>query len=322
MGIGCGLGLEAYRRFRAYSSGRPTEAGDPGRSGEPNRSGEPADPPHQTVYDPALLDRFGIDFRRVSLESEARVLSAGAPGAADVGGPGPDRLGPHALVARAPCPGPFGQCVERVGFEPFLAMLGGAGPSLEAIALVGEAAEVVASGYRRLLGQVGPYVDLVEFGDDYAYAGGPFFAPATFDAVFAPAVAMIIGVIRELAPGAKVLFHSCGAVLDLMPALVAAGIDILSPLDPSGKGMTPEVIADVARRLRTQRGERLILHGGLAPGVLTESEKTVRRAVRRLVRALGRDGGYILAPAGDVLEDVPPEKLETFFRLAREEGKS
>jgi len=205
-----------------------------------------------------------------------------------------------------------------VGFERFLAMLGG--PGVEALSLVGQAVEAITASYRRLLGETGPDIDLVELGDDYAYTEGPFLAPATFDAVFGPALAVVIGVIRDLAPGAKVLFHSCGAILDLAPALVAAGIDVLSPLDPSGRGMAPEVVADTASNLRTVRGERLVLHGGLAPHVLAGSREGIRQEVRHLVRVLGAAGAYILAPAGDVLEDVPPENLEAFFHIAVEEG--
>lgn len=306
MGTGCGLGREAYRCYLAHAgmaAGMAANETEPGGAARRGIEVLSADSPFATVYDPELVGRFGLDFRRVGLDSRS------------FGPSGTDQ----ALVARIPCPGPMGLCVERLGFEAFLALLGE--NEDEAATRVGEATQTVLETYRLLLGVVGHFVDLVEVADDFAYAGGPFMSPATFARVFQPALALVVETIRELAPGAAVLFHSCGAVLDLVPALVAAGIDVLSPLDPSGRGMAPEVIADTGRRLRTARGQRLVLHGGVAPGLLVQDEAAVRSEVRHLVRTLGAEGGYILAPAGDILEDVAPEKLEAFFRIAAEEAR-
>jgi len=35
----------------------------------------------------------------------------------------------------------------------------------------------------------------------------------------------------------------------------------------------------------------------------------VREHIRELVRILGQDGGYVLAPAHNMQEDVPPENI-------------
>ncbi len=297
MGTGCGFGVEAYRRFQAY-------AGEPDYRGLVV-SGQPC----PTVYDPDLVGRFGLDFRRVGLPE----LSGGGAAALSA-------ETEQAIVARAPSSGPFGLCVESVGLEAFLSMLHDR--EEDAAALVAESTEALLGVYRLLLDGAGPFVHLVEVADDYAYAGGPFLAPATFAHIFQPALALIVETIRGLAPGAAILFHSCGAVLDLLPGLLEAGIDVLSPLDPTGRGMTPEVLLDTARRVRTASGGRLVLHGGFDPRTLTGTEDDIRREVRRLVTTLGADGSYILAPAGDVLEDVPPRNLEAFFRIAAEEGAS
>lgn len=322
MGTGCGLGLEAHRRFLAWTRGAgpavppgsPGAAVPPGAAGPTGPAAEPqaetvTGPPCPTVYDPSLLERFGVDFRRVGpAPGEPRDLAAEAEAVRATTG--------RAVVARAPCSGPFGWCVERVGLEAFLTTL--RRREVEAMALVGQATEAILAGYRSLLGEVGPFVDLVEVADDYAYARGALFAPATFEAVFQPALGLIIETIHELAPRARVLFHSCGALTDLLPGLIAAGVDVLSPLDPTARGMTPEILRDTAARLRTSRGQKLVLHGGLNPAVLTGSEGDIRREVRRLVDTLGAEGGYILAPASDILEDVPPRQLEAFFRIATE----
>jgi len=306
MGTGCGLGEVAHRRLVEHVGlGRPA-----GAPSEPQSLERVTEGSSVTVYDPAVLERFGVDFRRVGLRFGGALPAAGlaeeARGVRDLTG--------RAVVARTPGPGPLGWCLEKEGFERFLVEL--RRRERDAAALVGRAVEELESRYRLLLGAVGPLVDLVELADDYAFAGGPLISPEVFDRVFRPALGRLVRVIRALAPGARILFHSCGSIVSLLDGLAAAGVDVVSPLDPTGRGMEPKRLKRAAARLRTPRGGRLVLHGGLDPRVLTGSPRDVRREVKRLATVLGEGGGYILAPAGDILEDVPPENIQALFEAA------
>ena len=81
----------------------------------------------------------------------------------------------------------------------------------------------------------------------------------------------------------------------------------------------PEVM-DIWSLLPQYRG-RLAFHGGLSTqqtlpfGTVEE----VKDEVDRLL-ALGRDGGYILAPAHDVEGDVPLENMLAFIDTAKEQS--
>jgi len=289
----------------------PQPAATQGGLDEPQRVAILKDTVCPTIYDPAILEWFDVDFRRIGNGT------GGGPTLEEV--MAVRRLTGRAVVARAPCGGPFGRCIGKYGFETFFTEL--RRNERDAAAAVHAAAAEVARAYRRMLAEVGPAVDLVEVADDYAFTGGPLVSPEVFGRVVGPALATVIRTIHEAAPGARVLFHSCGSILPLLPALLDAGIDVLSPLDPTGRHMDPETVAERAGRLRTARGERLVLHGGLDPRLLTGSVGDIRREVRRYVSVLGRAGGYILAPSTDILEDVPATGLAALFEIAAEEAR-
>ena len=64
-------------------------------------------------------------------------------------------------------------------------------------------------------------------------------------------IAPPIRTLAELAHrhGVKFMFHSCGAVRDLIPDLIELGVDILNPIQPAAAGMAPE---GLKRRFRRQ----------------------------------------------------------------------
>jgi len=96
--------------------------------------------------------------------------------------------------------------------------------------------------------------------------------------------------------GKFVMIHSCGDVDELFDDLIAAGVNCFNPFQPE--------VMDVEQLLPRYRG-RLAFHGGMSTqrtlpfGTVDE----VRVETRRLLE-LGREGGYIFAPAHNVEGDV------------------
>jgi len=101
--------------------------------------------------------------------------------------------------------------------------------------------------------------------------------------------------------GRFVMIHSCGDVDELFGDLVAIGLNSFNPFQPE--------VMDVYSLLTRYRG-RLAFHGGLSTQKTLPfgSVEDVRLETRRLLE-LGRDGGYIFAPAHDVEGDVPLENM-------------
>ena len=124
--------------------------------------------------------------------------------------------------------------------------------------------------------------------------------------IFAPLRRMAAVVHAE---GVKLMFHSCGAVREAIPDLIACGVDILNPLQPAARGMQPE-------GLKRDFGRSLALHGGIDIQFLLprESPETVAAETRRVARVLGSGGGYVLAPSHNIQLDTPTANILAMYR--------
>jgi uroporphyrinogen decarboxylase len=153
-------------------------------------------------------------------------------------------------------------------------------------------------------------IDAVYFGDDWGMQRGLQMGPATWRTFLYPVLKRMYGVVREA--GLYVLIHSCGDVDELFDDLVEIGVSCFNPFQPE--------VMDVASLLRQYRG-RLAFHGGLSTQRTLPygSPEDVRCETERLL-ALGREGGYIFAPAHDVEGDVPLENMLAFVEVLQQQS--
>ena len=89
---------------------------------------------------------------------------------------------------------------------------------------------------------------------------------------------------------------------ELFPDLIDSGLDVFNPFQP-------EVIdVDEAKR---RYGDRLSFYGGISTQRTLPYGSTgdVKEEVRRLLDRIGKNGGYIAAPAHDVPRDAKPENI-------------
>jgi uroporphyrinogen decarboxylase len=119
----------------------------------------------------------------------------------------------------------------------------------------------------------------------------------------------LAGVVHELAPEARVMFHSDGAVFDVLPDLIDAGIDVLEAVQTDAAGMDPH-------RLKQTFGSRIGFHGGISVQALLPraDAETVEAECRRLVDVFGRGGGYVAAPSHAIQVGTPPENVLAMLR--------
>ena len=117
--------------------------------------------------------------------------------------------------------------------------------------------------------------------------------------------------------GVYVFFHSDGAVREIIPEMIEAGIDVLNPIQWRSKGMD-------RAELKRDFGEQVIFHGGvdnqytLAFGSVDE----VREEVRHNIRVLGEGGGYILAPCHNMQAVGPSENIVAMYEAGYEYGQA
>lgn len=111
--------------------------------------------------------------------------------------------------------------------------------------------------------------------------------------------------------GYKVIHHSCGAVRDIIPDIIAQGADVIHPVQTLATGMDPV-------ELKAAFGDRVAFCGGVDTQELLVkgSPDDVRAAVRRL-RVLFPTG-LVLSPSHEaLLPDVPPANVWALFEEAR-----
>ena len=194
--------------------------------------------------------------------------------------------------------------------DKFLMLL--AGDPQRAHEFLDRLVEMHLANLEKFLGLVGPYIDIIVFGDDLGMQTGPQMSPDMYREFFKPRHARMWRRAKELAD-VKVKLHSCGGIRELLPDLIEAGLDAINPVQVSCRGMD-------AAELKAEFGRRLTLWGGgcdthavLAHGTPDE----VRRHVQEQVSILSPGGGFVFQQVHNILADVPPENIIAMFDAVR-----
>lgn len=156
-------------------------------------------------------------------------------------------------------------------------------------------------------------VDWTTVAEDLGAQQGLLYSPEQIRTFLLPRMKRMMDLAHQA--GAKVLTHSDGAIRDIIPDLIEAGMDILDPVQWRCKGMDREA-------LKRDFGDKIVFHGAmdnqytLAFGSVEE----VRQEVRDNIRILGAGGGYILGPCHNIQVVSPPENIVACYDTAYEEG--
>ncbi len=156
----------------------------------------------------------------------------------------------------------------------------------------------------KYLSAVGPYIDIIGFGDDLGMQTGPQISPRMYREFFQPRHKLLWSTAKKLAE-VKVMLHSCGGLYPLLPALIEAGLDATNPVQTTCQDMEPE-------RLKREYGRDLCFWGGgcNTRDVLNKgTPEQVADDVRRRVSVLAPGGGFVFQQIHNVMADVPPENI-------------
>ena len=240
-----------------------------------------------------------------------------------VEGPGGDQrfvLGAKQLRERTDraIVGLFGGNLLEWGFQlyrndNFLALL--AAEPEQAHGFLERLTELHIANLERYLGLVGPYIDVILFGDDLGMQTGPQISPRMYREFFKPRHARMWRRAKELAD-VKVLLHCCGGVRPLLPDLIDAGLDAINPVQISCKGMD-------AAGLKKDFGNDITFWGGgcdtqwlLANGTPGE----IREHVKRQVEILKPGGGFVFQQVHNILANVPPQNVVAMLDAVNSDG--
>lgn len=180
-------------------------------------------------------------------------------------------------------------------------------------AIIAHIVEYFLEYNRRVFEAAGDAIDILMMGDDFGTQQGPMMSLQTWRRCFRPGFAAFIELAHRY--GIRVMHHTCGSVVELIPDFIECGLDILQSLQPQAAGM------DLGA-LRRAYGRDLCFHGGIdIQGVLPHGRpEQVREHVCRQIEAAGNEGGYILCTAHNIQPDTPLENVLALFAAYEEFG--
>lgn len=171
--------------------------------------------------------------------------------------------------------------------------------------LVGKLADLKIEFWKMALSELADVVDVIAEADDYGTQESQLIDPEHFRQFYKPHISRIIGIMKQLAPGAKIMFHSCGNVRPIIPDFIEMGIDILNPVHINASGMEPY-------QLKKDFGKDIVFWGG---GVDTQkilptgTVKEVNEDVKKNIEALSPGGGFVFATVHNIQSEVPPQNI-------------
>jgi uroporphyrinogen decarboxylase len=178
-------------------------------------------------------------------------------------------------------------------------------------ALMEKLADLWIEMARDELDAVGNNADICFYGDDMAFQDGPMMSMDLYRKMIKPHHQRLFGYIKSRTR-AKIVYHTCGSVVHLIPDLIEMGVDALNPVQVSAKGMD-------TRALKREFGKEIGFWGGVDTQRVLPfgSPQDVAAEVRRRIDDLAVGGGYVLCAVHNIQADVPPANICAMYDTAR-----
>ena len=198
----------------------------------------------------------------------------------------------------------FSKVMDMFGIETGLAHIADRPDLIEAT--IRHIADFLEEYYRRFARAGRGHFEILAWGDDFASQQGLLLRPALWRQWFLPMWKRLFAIAHE--NDMKAALHSCGSVRAILGDLVDIGLDILENVQVKAAGMDPG-------ELKREFGRHLTFYGGMdTQEVLPQgTAEHVRREVRRLIDAMGRDGRFIFCTVHYLMDDVPVENALAMY---------
>lgn len=143
-------------------------------------------------------------------------------------------------------------------------------------------------------------IDGIFFGDDWGDQRGIIVGPERWRKYLKPRWARIYEAAHRY--GKIVMHHSCGSVAEIIPDFIEIGMDVLESVQPEAAGMNPY-------ELKKKWDGQIAFWGCLGNQSIIPlgTPQQLKMEIRRLKIEMGRNGGYILAPAKPLQPETPTE---------------
>ncbi len=158
-------------------------------------------------------------------------------------------------------------------------------------------------------------VNAIWLGEDLGSQTSTIISPEDWRFRFKPRHKRLIERLRNENPEIIIIMHSDGAVAPLIDDFIEIGVDVYNPLQPNVYGSDPQELKD-------KYGSKISFFGGIDQQQLLPSGdiKAIRSEIKKRIEILGKDKGYLLAPAHILQADVSTESIESMIKAAAEYG--
>jgi uroporphyrinogen decarboxylase len=176
-------------------------------------------------------------------------------------------------------------------------------------------AELVDAWIENLRGfhaAVGDRVQVIQIADDFGTQNAPFLSVSMFRERLLPAYKRGLDWIHANTSW-KVLLHSDGAIVPLLPSIIEMGVDILNPVQTSAADMDPE-------RLKREFGGKIAFWGGSCDAQGSFAHGTpaeVAAETERNLAVLAPDSGLVCATIHNIQANVAPDNIIALFDTAK-----
>jgi uroporphyrinogen decarboxylase len=159
-------------------------------------------------------------------------------------------------------------------------------------------------------------VDALWVGDDFGGQNGLLFSKEMFRELWKPHYIRMCEAFRKANPDITLILHCDGAVSELMDDIIEIGFQIFNPVQPGVAGHEPE-------RMKSGWGDRIAYWGAIDQQELIPfgTDEELETDIKSKISILGRNGGYMIAPAHILQPDVSPQRVKTFIELCLKHGQ-
>jgi uroporphyrinogen decarboxylase len=155
-------------------------------------------------------------------------------------------------------------------------------------------------------------IDCIFYGDDWGQQKGLIMGPELWREFIKPRLKLMYDRVKE--KGMFIAQHSCGDISEIFPDLVELGLDIYNTFQPE--------IYDVVEMKRLY-GDKITFYGGVSTQRLLPNgtPDEIKNEINELIRILGKNGGYIIAPTHAMPSDIPTENILAFLEAVQNQQR-
>ena len=219
--------------------------------------------------------------------------------------------GQYAIMGGEWCPF-FHDLIDLLGMEDALIMM------YEEPEVVHAVLDHIVDYYyecnKRIYEAAADVIDIAFMGNDMGSQTGPMVSVPLFEEFFAPHFKRLCDLAHSY--GLYTQMHVCGSFQQLIPSMIACGLDAVQSLQPVNEGMS-------AQSLKENFGGRMIFNGGIdsVNKLIYGTKGACIEETKRVVSIMKPNGGYILSPSHDyLLEMTPVENVLAMYDTCYEIG--